>query len=67
MLNAFSPLSSPSILPIPLANNEPLPVPPPEGCLLLAPISQAEDAPNDKNPSSDKDDPCSTLWKVYKL
>jgi hypothetical protein len=36
MLNAFSPLPSPFILPVPLVNDEPLPVPPPKGRSLLA-------------------------------
>jgi len=48
MLNAFSLLSSPSILPAPLTNDKPLPVPPPEGHSLLACITQVEDAPEDE-------------------
>ena len=58
MLNTFSPLLSPAILPLSLLEPAPLPVPPLEGCSLLTHITQVEDASNNND---DEEDPYSIL------
>ncbi len=59
MLNAFSPLPSPSILPHSLPEPAPLPVPAPSGSRsLLSRVMTVEDAPEE---SDDEEDPHSVI------